>query len=194
MGEILLFSVVGGVALLVSLLAVPVEFRFRASLAAPDRPLERSGRIRWAFGLVDRPLAAGGRAAPPKPGKKKRRGRGMPKPLRGLLLNPAVWRRVRLLLARLFHTLDWRRLSLHGRFGLDDPADTGRLWGSIAPLLLFTLPARFDLRIGPVFTGADLAFEGEGELRLVPLRVVGVLLRFALSPATWRLLWPLLRR
>lgn len=183
---------VGIGALLVALLALPMELAFHASLAGPGSPFERSGRFRWAFGAVDAPLpdrkvSREKKAKPQSPRKKSVR-----RNIRRLLLNPAAWERASVLLARLVHTARWRVFRLEARFGLDDPAETGQLWGLLSTVL-FMLPHRLDVVVQPVFEGPDLAFDGEAEIRLVPLHVIAVLASFGLSPATWRVLWPLLR-
>lgn len=186
----------GIIALLVALLALPMELAFRASLAAPGAPFERSGRFRWAFGLVEMPLlgrkVSREKKAKPKPKPQPRNKRSSRRRISRLLLNPAAWERASVLLVRLVRAVRWRAFRFHARFGLDDPADTGQLWGAVGTML-FMLPPRLDVAVQPVFEGPDFAFRGEAEVRLIPLRVIGVLVSFGLSPATWRVLWPVLR-
>lgn len=195
----LAFVLLGIIVLLGVLLALPVEFALRASLSGPDAPIEKSGRFRWAFGLVDAPIRSAGvsqekkakRKPREKPAKSAKRISSRFR-ARHFVLNPAVWERASTLLVRLVRTIHWRVLRFHGRFGLGDPADTGQLWGALGTLI-FLLPSRLDVVIQPVFLELDLAFDAEAEIRFVPLHVVGVLLLFGLSPATWRVLWPVLK-
>lgn len=186
----------GIVVLLVALLAVPIEFSFRGALAGPGAAVERSGRFRWAFGMVDVPLpgrkASRERRAERKSKPKSPRKKSMRRHVRRLVLNPAAWERARVLLAALIRSVQWRMLRLDARFGLDDPADTGRLWSVVGPLLVM-LPRRLDVAVQPVFEEEHLAFNMEAEIRVVPLRVMTVLVQFGLSPTTWRVLWPVLR-
>lgn len=184
-------------ALFLAVLALPIEFAFRASLAGPGAPLERSGRFRWAFGAVDVPLPgrkiSREKKAKRRPKPRARRKNAARRYIGRLVLNPAAWERARVLLARLIRAVRWRVFHLDARFGLDDPADTGRLWGVVGTLL-FMLPPRLDVAVRPVFEGEELAFDTEAEIRVVPLRVMAVLVVFGLSPATWRVLWPVLRK
>lgn len=175
-------------ALLLVLLAVPVELAFRVA----GRP-SPAGQVTivWLFGWVTLPLDVGAPGAAPA-----RHGPPATRPRRRLPLG-ALWRRKdfrrrALRFAReLAGTLRVRQLRLRLRCGLDDPADTGRLWAVVGPLALL-LPGRgADLRIEPDFGQAVLDWEGEGRLRLVPLRPVLLALGFAFSPVslrTWRAL------
>lgn len=105
-------------------------------------------------------------------------------------MNPAFWSRVILLIRRIQGAIRWRTLRFHARFGLDDPADTGRLWGALGPLAAVAIPSRADVEIRPVFDGETFAFESDGELRVLPLQLLWVVLSFAAAPATWRVLRP----
>ncbi len=189
-------GVVAGLFLLLAvLLAIPITFGFSASVDAPNGRWQRSARLQWAFGLLNLPI--GGqrpKTKPPKkpPGKATKAKRSRLKVGR-LLANPAFWARLRLLLSRLLGAIEWQMLHLHARFGLDDPADTGRLWGLAGPMAASLLPAGRDVSIQPDFERETLAVESEGEFRVVPLRVVGIVLAFGLSPRTWRVVWPAVR-
>ncbi len=94
---------------------------------------------------------------------------------------------------RLGHAIHCRRCFVRARVGLDDPADTGRLWGIIGPLTSALYRSRLDVEVSPVFHGPELAFQGAAEVRVVPLQLLGTLLSFGLSPATWRVVRPALR-
>jgi hypothetical protein len=98
------------------------------------------------------------------------------------------WRLLRLardLLRRVYV----RDLSLRVRVGLDDPADTGRLWGVVGPLAAaLPRPAAARVAVAPEFAREALEIDGRGSVRIVPLRLLLVLLVFALSPVTLRAL------
>ncbi|MBF9061457.1 DUF2953 domain-containing protein, partial [Rhodobacterales bacterium HKCCSP123] len=78
------------------------------------------------------------------------------------------------LVASLLGAIGLRRLSLRGRFGFDDPADTGAVYGLLQGAR--ATGARIDLV--PEFTGACLELAAEGTVILRPARVAGALLRF----------------
>mgnify|MGYP002713027238 CR=1 FL=1 len=190
----LLLALAGLVGLLTALLVVPIDIAFAGAAKPPDEPVSRVVQLRWLFGLlelrIERPRTGrlphrqakwpARRAA-----KRSRRPR-----IRRLLFNALFRAQLRRLLQQLAHAVHWRTLRLHVLFGLDDPADTGCLWGVLGPLSTGLLPAHADVVIRPTFEGPVFAFQGTAEVRIVPLRIARVLLVFALSPATWRALRP----
>ena len=135
------------VLVVVALLAIPVSLVVDIERTAR---LRSRLRVHWLFGLVDVGLGRRQprRAPPARPstkGRKPRRaasrsarpclGRG---PAIGLALVRTEGFAVRIL--RIFRDLA-TRLSFQGvhlrvDFGLDDPADTGRLYGTLAPFLV----------------------------------------------------------
>jgi hypothetical protein len=106
---------------------------------------------------------------------------------RALAADAPFRRRLFGLLRALFRAIEIKGLRLRGRLGLDDPADTGRLWGYLGGLYFSVGGAsRIDMQIEPDFTGAVLALQGAGEIRFVPLQLIGIVLGFVFSPATVR--------
>jgi hypothetical protein len=84
------------------------------------------------------------------------------------------------LLAEGVERLTLEALTLDLRFGLADPAETGALYGALAPVIYgaggaFGMP----LRVVPEFSGPTLDGAGDGVLRLRPIRFAGPLLRLA---------------
>ena len=65
------------------------------------------------------------------------------------------------------------------RVGLEDPADTGALYGALAPIRYVCRGSeRVQLRVEPVFDGPTLTGRAELVVSAVPLRLVPPLLRF----------------
>ncbi|MCY3712793.1 MAG: DUF2953 domain-containing protein [Gemmatimonadetes bacterium] len=90
-----------------------------------------------------------------------------------------------------------RFVSLHvaGRIGLDNPCDTGRLWGTFCALTGFLHGAeRVRLRVEPDFDEAVFELDGRGEIRIVPVTLFLPFIRFFLAPATLRAAWAMSRR
>ena len=86
-------------------------------------------------------------------------------------------------------------LRVAGRFGLENPYDTGRLWGYICAFTGFLHGSkRVRLLVEPEFEEAIFEFDGEGELRVVPVTLFWPAARFVLSPATLRAAWTATRR
>lgn len=75
-------------------------------------------------------------------------------------------------------------IRIEAEFGLDDPADTGTLYGALAP---FVYTGRFgadiDLDIRPDFNRQHIAGKIDAAVDLVPIRLVPPVLRFAASAA-----------
>ena len=90
-----------------------------------------------------------------------------------------------------------RFVSLHvaGRFGLDNPSDTGRLWGTFCALTGFLHGAeRVRLQVEPDFDEAVFELDGRGEVRIIPFTLFLPFIRFILAPATLRAAWSASRR
>ena len=113
-------------------------------------------------------------ATPPRPGKRKRKsGDGrwrIPRPRVGMRrLFEAGTQIIGDELARIH--LD--RLDLDARIGTGDPAETGRLYGYLTPLIYGLPRERWRLAVRPDFDRA--VFEGRAEiaLHLVPVALLG---------------------
>ncbi len=164
-----------------ALLAVPFDLRVQLRYQAR---LRTEVELRWFFGLV--PLRTTGPEASEQPRSVRPRGRFS---AGSMLRTEGFARRCLRFAGQLLRSAHIRELELVGRVGFDDPADTGQLWALLGPLngLASTLhPAR--VSIEPDFAGEVLEVEGVGDLRVVPGRVIVVVLAFALSPVTLRAL------
>lgn len=78
----------------------------------------------------------------------------------------------------------FNHLSVKGRFGTGDPAETGEIYGYLAPLAFGVNPPcpRVNLALEPVFDTACLEGSIVGELEVVPLRLIPPFARFG-----WRM-------
>ena len=180
----LLWWLLGAVALCVGLLFIPIEFAVSARLRRGVRV-----RGRWLFGLV-RFQSGGSSAASPASTAAARSKKRVSKPFssrralrvgrRILAIDDLVPRTLRLF-RDLARSVRWRRGFVSLRVGLGDPADTGELcgwvWGAMA-----CLPAswiRFDFE--PEFDEACFEADAGAVCRITPARVVGSFLRFLVS-------------
>lgn len=190
------------------LLAVPVTISFSIV-----RRGAFSGRITfgWLFGLlrVTPSISAGGKRkrrrrkpaeTPPgpdePPGEAPREAtRGPAKRFLRLLKSRGFLRGVLRLLRGLARRVRFVSLHVAGRFGLDDPCDTGRLWGSICAATGFLHGSkRVRFQVEPDFNEAVLELDGRGEIRFIPVTLFLPAARFVLSPATLRAAWAAARR
>jgi hypothetical protein len=178
-----------------AVMAIPVDLNF--TLQREDTFQGRAS-IGWLFGLVRIPLQPRDKKArqPKKPQKKKkaerRRSRRDGLHVSAMLRSQGFLSRLIRLLRRLRGCIHIRQLRLQVLMGLDDPADTGQLWGIVGPLTLaLPVPAGANVAIQPEFTGATFQVDGEGSIRIVPIEIIGTLIAFAFSPVTLRALYAL---
>lgn len=176
------------VASLLALLAIPVELEF--TWQCREGRHTGGGAIGWLFGAVRVPLRPRTDAKPKLPTiKAQSRKRGGAGRMISMLQTEGFARRALKLARDLLRRIHVRTLNLDVRLGLDDPADTGRLWGAVGPLAaLLPLPPVACVAITPDFSAEVLEFEGQGHIRIVPLQWLAVILVFVLSPATFRAL------
>ncbi|HPJ30299.1 MAG TPA: DUF2953 domain-containing protein [Methanothrix sp.] len=98
------------------------------------------------------------------------------------------------LLRGLFGVIQVHSLRVDLIVGLSDPADTGEAVGLLSAVLtpLESLtPLR--ARITPSFAEERLEGSAEGRLRIVPIKIFPPIIRFVLSPPTWRAGWRAIR-
>lgn len=198
MSAVLAF-VAGALALIVLLLAVPIDVAFRVK---GIEAFEGQLSIRWLFGLVRYRLrvpdqhrkkspqgpTSGGRAA-----RRKRKAAGDRGHVLAVLRQAAFRRRVLRFVADLLRAAHLRELALRLRLGLGDPADTGRLWALVGPLGAAAQSLRgADVSIEPEFIDPVLEFDARGRSLLVPLQILALAVAFVLSPPALRA-WRTLR-
>lgn len=178
------------VAALTVLLAVPVDVGFE--VRRRERTESRV-RVRWLWGRVAIPVPAGGRKAEGKKRKRRARKPGRPSGARralAVLTSPNFPSRVLRLVRGVVTRVHFRTLECSARLGLDDPADTGRLWGLLGPVsALLALPRSARIELAPEFGGARFHLDARGEARVVPGAVILTVLAFLLAPATLRAAW-----
>jgi hypothetical protein len=178
------------------LLAIPVSFIIHAERTIA---LQTSWRVRWLFGLVE---ARSGRHRS-QPRESPRRGATEParprsgkggKMVLAALGTRGVVPRLRRLLIDLLSQLHWENLYLHVEFGFDDPADTGRVYGLLSPLLVAMAGTGIEVRCEPDFGRTCLAGSVEAAFRLRPIAIIGIMMMFFCSPPILRAMHAVWRR
>lgn len=176
---------VGLVVSLILLLAIPLDLTFQA-----NRRDTLDGRIRlsWAFGMI----RAQYRVGAPKhrheprdilPEATDNTGTDVIR----AIFRPSLRRQLKVLLIDLWHAIKKRDIKIHLRIGLGDPADTGILWTVVGPLTAVgSNCGDLVLAVEPAFDDSVLQFEGSGSVRVVPLQVACIVLRFLMSPMMWK--------
>ena len=181
------------VALIVALLAVPFVLTLDAQRL---ETFEANWRVRWLFGLVDArstrhrrkrspPARPGAMAPGEKSAGDRRRGGGMGIAVvrtRGLL------RRTGRLVMTLFRQVRFEEICVHTMFGLEDPADTGMVYGFLTPVLAAARTRRLDVDCRPMFTDTGWQGSVRATIRVRPLSVLAVIAVFLVSPPVIRAL------
>jgi hypothetical protein len=176
---------------LLALLAVPLDLTF--SVQRHQGRQETSAILYWLFGLVrlrlGKPKARVRTTTKrPKAGQRRRK-RGRGHGMLAMLRSEGFGRRLLRLARDLLRRVHIHDLSMQVRLGLDDPADTGRLWAVVGPLsALLPLPPAARLAIEPDFTSEALDLNGKGRIRIIPIQLLFMFLGFVLSPTTLRAL------
>ena len=94
----------------------------------------------------------------------------------------------------LWHAIDKNDVRLDLRIGLGDPADTGQLWAVAGPITgVLQCVDGAEVSIVPDFVDATFEFDGRGRFRLVPLRIIYLMIGLLLSAAVWQALWAIRR-
>jgi hypothetical protein len=182
---VLALAIVGtAAAAAVMLLSVPVRVEGRAWLAPS---FDWYVRVQWAFARFER---SSDRPRARSPARKRRAGRAPPPRHRApLWTERATWFRSVRLVRALAARVQLHDFNVVCTFGLDDPADTGTLYGALAPVLA-AVEARHPaaLVVTPGFDGARLDGRVALAARVVPLRLVGPLAAFGLwlGMRAWR--------
>lgn len=189
--EIILLGIALAFGVMTALLAIPIDAGF-----ALERTEKLRGHvnIRWLFGLARFHIAI---PPPPKQPTHKtkakekeahrRKQRHAPKKIVAILKQSAFRRRIYRFITRLLRAIHTHNLRLHVCIGLDDPADTGKLWALLGPVsAMATSLRRSEVRIIPEFTSAAFQFKSQGEVRVIPLELIAIIIAFALSPPTLR--------
>ena len=81
-------------------------------------------------------------------------------------------------------------LDVSGRIGFGDPAETGRFWAVLSALTVIPgTGACATVDLEPDFEQAVLRFESHGVFRVVPLRMLAILVLYLMSSPALRAVW-----
>jgi len=102
------------------------------------------------------------------------------------LRTPGFLARVRRLVPDVLRHIKAEDFALEAQFGLDDPAETGQLYGALSPLLVGAALGHWRIRCQPSFVGAGFEGSCKATLRARPLPLLWVGLMFLASPVVLR--------
>ena len=154
-------------------------------IAACLTPLRLEVAVRkkpdWQLKMNLRPFGRFGPEIPlRRPRSKPRPYRPRPKKERGKRpsLQRIVTNAIRLL-SDVLASIRFEGLRCNCRYGFDDPAETGSVYGMLAPIIQTSSPSsRLQLDVQPEFERAVFELEANAAISLVPARLVMPLLRF----------------
>lgn len=164
--------------LLVAALVLPVRIR----LTAGTEPHRRAQIWISALGGVIPPLPAWDSDKRKQEAKPQQKAKARPAGHRDAARNRRLFMAGVRLIPDLLREIRLRKLEVDGVLGLDDPADTGAVFGALSPLLYAlpsALPAETAITLRPEFGGRHLEGRLEAEIGLVPARFALPVLRFA---------------
>ena len=117
------------------------------------------------------------------PGKKRKSG----KVLLALITSEGLLRRVLKLLYKILSIAKIKQLQASVRFGLDDPAETGLVYGLLTPAfsLLYAYP-RVDFVATPVFDRVGIETNIQTQIRVVPFNYFKAVLLFIFTKESLR--------
>jgi hypothetical protein len=176
-----LYIVAGIVLFIIGVLSIPVDMMLDIDSAGGEKAKMRMG---WLFGLVWRDMR---RRKKRKPEKVKKERRDI-RPFLSLLRIRGLPTKALRLARQMLGLLKVKRLDADLRVGLDDPADTAMLWSVLWPALIpLNSYGPMIFRVEPAFGEAAFEVNVQGRVRLIPIQMVGPVLRFFVSREGWRL-------
>jgi hypothetical protein len=152
-------------AILLAALLLPWHVRFVGRTAPPRARIEvrlfagYAPAIPIAFGRSRRKTDDEKEPKNEKTGQRRKRRRRMPAGIADLAFG-------------ILDAIRLRRFRIAGRIGLEDPADTGILWGYLAPLAYgLSGPVRI-IDLAPDFNGPCVDLEASGDIAIRPVRLL----------------------
>lgn len=192
---IILISLVG---LLIFLFSIPLGMSFK--LDTEDQPVFKL-QVRWLFDLLRKTIVPRKEKIdiPAKKTKartkKKKKTRKVTVRAIPHLISRSFLARVRKFVWEIMGCIHIKTFQVDFSMGTGDPADTGILFGFLSPFIL-SLPdsGNFYILLKPDFS-TDPVMEGKstGQVRLIPARLVWVLLKFIFSWSVLRTAFQFLR-
>ena len=188
-----MLSVLLIVVLLISaLLAIPVSLAFNIS---KENKFESEFKLGWLFGLVRVQIPTQEKKPEPSDTKKKEKDKVVKRATRKrkgrsamhLVFNQQFRQRLFKYTSDIWRSIKKEDIEIYVQAGFDDPANTGQLWGFVGPVAgRLAGIQQHSINIQPNFINQVFEFEGKGELRFSPLKIIGISFGLLLSPSMWR--------
>ena len=174
------------------LLIVPIEAEFKFNNLNGS---EKTVKLKALFGLLSKTVYTSDKSKISKPKEKaevkkeKKSGSGLSKII-SLLQNGKFLRKTALTLKKLLSSIKPELKHFHFRLGLNDPADTGIIWGLIGPVSgIFYGFTEKEVVIEPDFLDPALGLDTRGSVSIVPLEILIILIGYLFSPTVIKTYW-----
>jgi hypothetical protein len=184
-------------ALIIALLAIPFDIKFKIQRR---EEFHSDVAVQWLFGIVrfnipsQRTQKLEKKPHKIKKIKKTRKKAANVSAAKDLLWNARFRYRVFKFVKDLLHIIHIAGFYIRLRLGLDDPADTGRLWAWLGPLAVFLSSLSNSMvQLEPDFQTEIVYLDSSGRMRIVPLQVFFTVFAFLFSPVTVSALWTMYR-
>lgn len=186
------YSVLNGISwfllFLVVLLLIPISLSFKFD---QHRTYHNEIILHWFFDLVKVRIPLQQETLSTNANKfkqsKKTAAKNRDKIAFKLLLERRFRHRLWSFISDVWHSISKQDVKFHIKAGLDDPADTGRLWAIIGPASTAIAHVHHHaVIIEPDFINAGLEIDGRGSLSCIPLQVVFITVRLFFSPILWQ--------
>ncbi len=180
-------------ALIIALLAIPFDVKFKIHR---HEEFYSDFAVQWLFGIVKFNIPNQRTQKPDnQPHTTKKRKKAKKKPAnfgaaKDLFWNARFRYRFFKFVKDMIKTIHLAGFYIRLRLGLDDPADTGRLWGYLGPLAAFL--SNFSnsmVQLEPDFQTEVVYLDSRGRMRIVPIQVIFTVFAFLFSPTTISALW-----
>jgi hypothetical protein len=175
-------------ALIIALLAIPFEVIFKIQR---DEGFRSNVTLNWLFGVVRFTIPDKSAQKPDKKSRKiKTTKKANKKPANAQAIKDLLWNarfryRMFKFVKDVFKSIHIANFYMRIRLGLDDPADTGRLWAYFGPLAVFLSNlSHATVHLEPDFQTEIVYLDSSGKVRIVPLQVLFTVFAFLLSPIT----------
>lgn len=167
---------------LILLLFIPIDLTFHVE---KEETLKSILRVKWLFGLMGKNIGGSKRKSKPK----KKKGRRNPRAFLEVLKARDFLPRFLGFISDVSRLMNIRKLKLYLRIGLGDPADTGIFFATAGPTMVFL--SRFpsiDIQIEPDFEQESLRCHLQGDLRIIPIKIIKPVILLFFSIATLRVI------
>lgn len=187
----MLTGVLAFLLLIIALLAIPLTLVYQFTWR---EHWQGEVELQWLFGLLHVRIPVSPAKTPPAERKARPKQSRRTKTKAKSKTNPIAALRQRSFRQRivkfmrdLWRAIHKRDICLHMQIGLDDPADTGRLWafaGPVSALLANNQEVQVDIQ--PNFADAVLELTSSGNIRIIPVQILALTIALLLSPPFWQ--------